>query len=166
MPTISQEEAQKAIEFTNAITELLTFVDDIAPLIDEGAYLKQMDNLLVCNNNRSIVQQIQYITQRVRNNELVQNEQRRAVMPITKQSKFLTRGEKLASGKWVICEKCDRMVGKGYYAQHRGTDLCKTIKTTKTLTHQFKRTNTEREANLICKIQAWGAKHDKECFYE
>lgn len=166
MPTISKEEAIKSIEFTTAITELLTFVDDIAPLIDEGAYLKQMDNLLVCNNNRTIVQQIQFITQRVRNNEIVQNEQRRADMPITKQRKSLTRGEKLASGKWVICDRCDRMIGKGYYAQHRATDLCKTIKTTKQLTHSFKRTNTEQEAQLICKIQAWGAKHDKEWLYE
>jgi len=145
-PTISNEEKQKAVEFTKAITELLEFVDNVAPLISDGEYLKQMDNCLIVNENRTIIQQITHLTQQVRNNEIVRNEQRRSTMPITKQRKVLTRGEKLASGKWCLCERCDRLVGKNYYSQHRETELCKTIKITKKLTHSFKRTNHRKRS--------------------
>ena len=164
-PTISNEEKQKAIDFTKALTELLEFVDNAAPLVSEGEYLRQMDNCLVVNENRTITQQITYLTQQVRNNEIVRNEQRRSQMPVTKQRQVLTRGEKLASGKWCLCERCDRFIGKGYYSQHRQTDLCKSIKITKKLTHSFKRTNTEKEALLIAKIQAVGAKSYRRWLY-
>ena len=164
-PTISTEERQKAIDFTKAITELLEFVDNVAPLVSEGEYLRQMDNCLIVNENRTIIQQITYLTQQVRNNEIVRNEQRRSQMPVTRQRKVLTRAEKLATGKWCLCERCDRLVGKGYYSQHRETDLCKSIKITKQLTHSFKRTNTDREALLITKIQAVGAKSYRRWLY-
>mgnify|MGYP003636247875 FL=1 len=163
--TISNEEKQKAIDFTNALTELLEFVDDIAPLVNDGMYLKQMDNLNTLGKNRTITQQITYLTQQVRNNEIVRNEQRRSQMPVTRQRKVLTRAEKLASGKWCLCERCDRLIGVGYYSQHRQTELCKSIKITKKLTHSFKRTNTDREALLIVKIQAVGAKSYRRWLY-
>ena len=163
--TISNEEKQKAIDFTRAITELLEFVDNVAPIVSEGEYLKACDNCLVVNENRTIIQQITHLTQQVRNNEIVRNEQRRSQMPVTKQRKVLTRGEKLASGKWCLCERCDRLIGVGYYSQHRQTELCKSIKITKKLTHSFKRTNTDREALLIVKIQAVGAKSYRRWLY-
>ena len=166
MPTISKTESEKAVEFTTAIRSILDFVDKIAPIIDDGDYLEQMDNLKIVNDNRSIVQHIQLITQRVRDNEIVRTQEQRSQMPITRQRKVLTRGEKLASGKWCLCEKCDRLIGKNYYTQHKNTELCKTIKITKNLTHKFKKTHTDREAELICKIQAWGAKWEKEWCYE
>ena len=65
--TISNEEKQKALDFTRAITELLEFVDNVAPLVSDGEYLKQMDNCLVVNENRTIIQQITHLTQQVRN---------------------------------------------------------------------------------------------------
>ena len=163
--TISNEEKQKAIDFTRAITELLEFVDNVAPIVSEGEYLKACDNCLVVNENRTIIQQITHLTQQVRNNAIVRNEQRRSQMPVTRQRKVLTRAEKLASGKWCLCERCDRLIGKGYYSQHRETDLCKSIKITKKLTHSFKRTNTDREALLIVKIQAVGAKSYRRWLY-
>ena len=163
--TISNEEKQKALDFTRAITELLEFVDNVAPIVSEGEYLKACDNCLVVNENRTIIQQITHLTQQVRNNEIVRNEQRRSQMPITKQRIVLTRGEKLASGKWCLCERCDRLIGKNYYSQHRDTELCKTIKITKKLTHSFKRTNTDREALLIAKIQSVGAKSYRRWLY-
>ena len=166
MPTISAEEQQKAIDFTTAITELLEFVEKVVPHISEGEYLKQMDNCLVVNNNRTIVQQIQYLNGRVRDNALVQQHQRELDMPITQKRKVLTKGEKLASGKWCLCDRCDRLITKSYYGEHRNTELCKQIIITKKLTHSFKRTNTEREALLIAKIQNVGAKSYRRWLYE
>jgi hypothetical protein len=53
MPSISQEEKQKAEEFTSAINELLDFVESVVPYIDDNEYLKQMNNLKTIHTNNS-----------------------------------------------------------------------------------------------------------------
>jgi hypothetical protein len=165
MPSISPEERRKAEEFTTAINELLDFVENIVPYIDDNQYLKQMNNLKTINDNRSIIQITQQLTERVRNNEVVRFEEMRSRMSVKKR-KALTTKEKLESGKWMICSRCDRIIMKDYLCRHQELDICKTITTTKNLTHTFKKQNTEREALLINKIRGWGAKTHRACFYK
>ena len=165
MPSISQEEKRKAEEFTSAINELLEFVESVVPYVDDNEYLKQMNNLKTINDNRSIIQITQQLTERVRNNEVVRFEEMRSRMTIAKR-KALTTAQKLESGEWCVCSRCDRIIRNNYLLQHQQLDICKNIRTTKKLTYGFKKQHTEREALLIAKIRAFGAKTHRGCFYK
>jgi predicted PP-loop superfamily ATPase len=165
MPSISQEEKRKAEEFTSAINELLEFVESVVPYVDDNEYLKQMNNLKTINDNRSIIQITQQLTERVRNNEIVREADTRSRMTIAKR-KALTTAQKLESGMYCICSRCDRIIRNNYLSQHQQLDICKNITTTKNLTYGFKKQHTEREMLLINKIRGWGAKTHRGCFYK
>ncbi len=165
MPSISAEEHRKAQEFTTAINEVLAFVEQVVPFINENEYLTQMNNLKIINDNRTITQIVANLTSRVRNNELVEQERRRTALPVVRR-KALTDAEKLASNKYVLCEKCDRLISKSYYSSHQQNNVCKTIKSTKKLTKSFNKITTRDEALLIARIKGWGAKTHRGCFYK
>ena len=163
MPSISAEERNKSVNFMNAINGLLNFVETIAPLIQENDYLEQMDNLKAVYDNRNITQIVEMLTQRVRNDPVVRQNDTRSRLSI-KQKNALTDQEKLKSGKWLVCVRCDRIICKNYIETHINNNVCVRIKDSKALTKDFKKLDTTRETKLISAIRSWAVKtHRYKC---
>ena len=102
MATISEHEKKKAIEFTNALNELLDFVESVLPHINEQEYIEQMNNLKKLNDNRiTMTQIVESITRRVRQNPFVVNQRNRSKMEI-RNRKCMSDAEKITSGLYVI----------------------------------------------------------------
>ena len=147
----------------NAINGLLDFVETIAPLIKEKDYVEQMDNLKMVYDNRTMVEIVNIIAQRVRENPIVMQNDARSRLTI-KQKKVLTDQEKLKTGKWLICKNCDRIICKTYMNTHRENDVCRRVQDSKALAKDFKKLDTTRETNAISIIRAWAVKTHRHKF--
>ena len=120
---ITEENQKVSIEFMNALNDMLEIIDNIAPLIGDNNYLQLCNNLKKLNENNSketIIEYIEVVRERVRNNTIVRSQQRRANMKV-KDNRILTDAEKLKNG-WHICNRCDRLVLN--LREHSWTDVC------------------------------------------
>ena len=120
---ITEANKKQSVEFMEALNSMLEIIDNIAPLIGDGNYLQLCNNLKKLNENNtkeSVIQYIEVVRERVRNNVIVRNQERRANMKV-KDNRILTDAEKLKNG-WCICNRCDRLVLN--LREHNFTDVC------------------------------------------
>jgi hypothetical protein len=120
---ITEANKKESVEFMEALTAMLEIIDNIAPLIGDGNYLQLCNNLKKLNENNTketVIQYIEVVRERVRNNVIVRNQERRANMKV-KDNRILTDAEKLKNG-WCICNRCDRLVLN--LREHNFTDVC------------------------------------------
>jgi len=151
---ITAENQRESIEFMNALNDMLEIIDNIAPLISDNNYLQLCNGLKKLNDNKSketIIQYIEVIRDRVRNNRVVQNYEKRTRMKTKTKGEMLTDAEKLKRG-WCVCKKCDRLVLD--LPSHEFTDVCKRTAESKKLTHKSEGIDTSKETNMIHRLRA------------
>lgn len=120
---ITEANKKESVEFMEALNSMLEIIDNIAPLIGDGNYLQLCNNLKKLNENNTketVIQYIEVVRERVRNNVIVRNQERRANMKV-KDNRILTDAEKLKNG-WNICNRCNRLVLN--LREHSFTDVC------------------------------------------
>jgi len=130
--SITEQHKKTAEKFIKTINELMDFVDNIKTLIPEGEYLKACNTLKdhyklkdEIGNTRTIIEYVNDLTNNVRNDEVYRTFERRVRMKTKQKTEMLTDLEKIKTGKWVLCNKCDRIIKKEYMGEHRKNDVCK-----------------------------------------
>ena len=162
---ITAENHRESVEFMNALNDMLEIIDNIAPLISDNNYLQLCNGLKKLNDNKSketIIQYIEVVRDRVRNNRLVQNYERRTRMKIKTKDEMLTDAEKLKRG-WSVCSKCDRLVLD--INSHQFTDVCKRTTESKRLTHKSNSITTNNYTNAIHRLRAVFIKYNGFKYY-
>jgi hypothetical protein len=147
---ITEAEQKKSVEFMNILNEMLDIIDNVKELITDDNYLKLCNSLKILNDNHSskevVIQYIERIRERVRDNNIVSNHNNRCKMKIKTKKEMLNDADKLKKG-WVVCNKCDRLVLD--INSHRFTDVCKRIQETKKLTQNSKTLDTSDKTMVI-----------------
>jgi len=162
---ITEQNQKESIDFMNALNDMLEIIDNIAPLISENNYLQLCNGLKKLNDNKSketIIQYIEVVRERVRNNPVVQNHQARTRMKTKTKNEMLTDAEKLKRG-WKICPKCDRIVLD--ITSHQYSDVCKRTTESKKLTHKSNSITTDNYTNAIHRLRAVFIKYDGFKYY-
>ena len=146
----------------SALNELLEFVEDALPHIDEGQHLQACNNLKILNDNRSVIQYVGRLVETVRENDVTRAHERRALMRVRPEFVELSDAEKLKRG-WPCCRSCDRLVRN--LSQHRKSDVCRRTKESKVLSVTASDSNIDTMMILIHKIRAWAIKTHRYKFY-
>jgi len=157
---ITEEKQKESIEFMNALNDMLEIIDNIAPLISENNYLELCNGLKKLNDNKSketIIQYIEVVRERIRNNPVVQNHQARTKMKTKTKSEMLTDAEKLKRS-WKVCGKCDRLVLN--ISSHQYNDVCKRTTESKKLTYKSNSITTNKYTNAIHRLRAVFIRYD------
>lgn len=142
MPTISQEEKNKSIAFCSLMTEMMELIDDLSKDIPEGRYLELCDKIKNLHN-------------RATTNEIIVEHTRRSNMRVRARPRVLTDAEKLATGRWQVCEFCDKIISKKWYNNHiNETEYCKIARESKQLALTTKQHNNAAKTECIAKIKA------------
>ena len=151
---ITADNKRESIEFMNALNDMIEIIDNIAPLISDNNYLQLCNGLKRLNENKSketIIQYIEVVRERVRNNPVVQNHQARTRMKTKTKSEMITDAEKLKRG-WKVCSKCDRLVLN--LSSHQYSDVCKRTTESKKLTYKSNTLTTNNYTNAIHRLRA------------
>lgn len=152
MPTISQEENEKAKEFLKLINGLMGIIDELTDNMPEGDYLKICTHLKDLHGFKN---EIGAIRQVVSNNEVVANQRRRANMRIRVKPRILSDAEKLNSGSHRVCEFCDKVISKSWYDSHiENTEYCFIARRAKKLAITTKEQDNRARVEAIAKIRA------------
>jgi len=156
----------ESIAFMNALNDMLEVLDNIAPLITDNNYLILCNGLKTLNDNKSnketVIQYIEVVRERVRNNRIVQNHNSRINMKIKTQQDMLTDAVKLKSG-WKVCNKCDRLVLD--ISNHQYRDVCKRTNESKKLSHNSGSLITDKYTNVIYRLRPVFIKYDGFKYY-
>ena len=160
--TISQENKTKAENFVNLINGVMEIIYNIADKIDDESYLQlcnKLRDLYKLKPNDSVAK---YLFNQLENDEVVRENIRRSNMPIrrTKETEFMSDYEKLKSGFYVRCDRCSRVVSKGYFYTHKKNGVCIKTSSSKKISADTGKADTSKQEDLICKITA--IKHKKK----
>tara|TARA_R110000824_G_scaffold1467_2_gene7360 strand:- start:432 stop:950 length:519 start_codon:yes stop_codon:yes gene_type:complete len=151
---ITEENKIESIAFINALNDMLEIIDNIAPLITDNNYLQLCNNLKILNDNNSketLIQYVEVIRTRIRNNAVVQNQEARTRMKCKTKNEMLTDAEKLKRG-WKVCYKCDRIVLNIH--THHYSDVCKRTTESKKLTFKSNSITTDKYISAIHILRA------------
>lgn len=160
--SISKHEQDKSIAFTNALNEMLDFVETVLPHINEGQYLEACHNLKVLNDNRSVIKHVEYLIANIRESEVTLEHERRTLMRRRPEYVELSDAEKLKRG-WKCCSDCDRLVRN--ISQHRKSDVCRRTRESKKLSVTAADSHVDEMMTVIHKIRAWAIKTHRYKFY-
>jgi hypothetical protein len=159
MPTITAENKNNAISFTNSLNDLLDFVESVLPYIKENEYLKACNNLKVLNDMRghnNIIQYVEVIRQNIRNTNVFQEQVRRTKMKVKSTAVIFNDAYKLTHG-WSCCPKCDRIVMD--VLSHQYTDVCIRTYDSKKISSSGRKYTTSDIMILIHKLRSWYKKY-------
>ena len=160
MPTITAENKNNAISFTNSLNDLLDFVESVLPYIKENEYLKACNNLKVLNDMRghnNIIQYVEVIRQNIRNTNVFQEQVRRTKMKVKSTAVIFNDAYKLTHG-WSCCPKCDRIVMD--VLSHQYTDVCIRTYDSKKISSSGRKYTTSDIMILIHKLRSWYKKYN------
>jgi hypothetical protein len=160
MPTITAENKNNAISFTNSLNDLLDFVESVLPYIKENEYLKACNNLKVLNDMRghnNIIQYVEVIRQNIRNTNVFQEQVRRTKMKVKSNAVIFNDAYKLTHG-WSCCPKCDRIVMD--ISSHQYTDVCIRTYDSKKISSSGRKYTTSDIMILIHKLRSWYKKYN------
>jgi len=149
--SISYEEKVKAQQFVEKINSLMETIEEIAPLIPEGKYLKCMDDMKNLYELNKAIKQDPIFTQFVR----------RAAMP-TRRTITLTDAQKLSLG-YKICVRCNTIVQN--IGEHQQTRKCKTIRRTKGIATKTGMKDTTRIETAVISIRKALYFHSKQSMF-
>tara|TARA_R110002124_G_scaffold155159_1_gene322298 strand:- start:4 stop:498 length:495 start_codon:yes stop_codon:yes gene_type:complete len=159
MPTITTENKNNAISFTNSLNDLLDFVESVIPHIKENEYLKACNNLKVLNDLRehnTIIRYIEVIRQNIRNTNVFQEQDRRTRMKVKPAAVIFNDAHKLTHG-WFCCSKCDRIVKD--ISNHQYSDVCIRTYDSKKVSSSTRKQTTTDIMILIHKLRSWYKKY-------
>tara|TARA_R110000868_G_scaffold387733_1_gene656390 strand:+ start:96 stop:581 length:486 start_codon:yes stop_codon:yes gene_type:complete len=146
--SISYEEKVKAQQFVEKINSLMETIEEIAPLIPEGKYLKCMDDMKNLYELNKSIKQDPIFSQFVR----------RAEMP-TRRTITLSDAQKLSRG-YKICVRCNTIVQN--IGEHQQTRKCKTIRRTKGIATKTGVKDTTRIEIAVIAIRKALYSHSKQ----
>jgi len=147
---------QQSVTFAGALEALLNIIEDID--LPDGQYLTACNALKFLHDNKTT------IVQRIVQNPVVVEHFTRARRPQRRSETIQTDSEKLQSGKYCRCRKCDRIVQTGASSMnaHQQRVVCRKIFTSKTLSVDFQSTDLVGYMNIINAIQRWGLRSGKD----
>jgi len=157
--SISQQNKDNAIQFTNSLNNLLEFVEGVLPYIKENEYLNACNDLKILNDykgEKTIIEYVEVIRQNIRNTNVFQEQNRRRKMKVKSKGDIFTDAYKLKNG-WTCCAKCDRIV-KDIYS-HQYTDVCIRTYDSKRVSSSTRKNTTSDIMILIHKLRAWYKKY-------
>jgi hypothetical protein len=163
--TASPETIDKAKKFMTCMTNLLNFVEDMVQFIPEGRYLEMMNltkEFYGFKPNESITttQWVHQVVETVSNNPVVLEQQRITRYTPKKYNEAMNDMEKLKSGRYAVCEKCDKIIAHSYMKQHITNGSCVRVDETKRLTKTTTHLTTTQYKKCITLIRAWLHKAD------
>ena len=166
--SITQTEQNKSIEFMQKLKNLMDFVEDMLPFINEQQYLnvcndlKSLHNLQHFGDAPEPIVVFQEIVSEIRRNEVFRVHEQRLYLKVKDKQTQLTDAEKLKKG-WKSCSKCDRLVLN--LTEHQYTDVCKRAHESKKLSLNSKQLDTTNLSVFIHRLRAWAIKWGKRKFY-
>ena len=163
--TASPETIEKAKKFMTCMTTLLDFVEDMTQFIPEGRYLEMMNLTKEFYGFKpdDAITISQYLTQVVnttRSNPVVLEQERVVNYKPRKYTEAKSDMEKLKSGNYSICQKCDKVISKGYMKTHIHNGSCVRVDETKKLTKDTTKLSTTHYKKCITLIRSWIHKAD------
>ena len=137
----------EAKQLINILSSIQEYIELTSEFVKENDYLEQMNNTKKLYDSIKRFNPTELITQ-LNNNPIVQAQRRVATMR-TQKERLQTDDEKMKSGRYTICEKCDTIVSRKFLPNHVKTVKCNEIYTTKKLVLSTKTVRTERYKNSI-----------------
>ena len=159
MPTITAENKNKAVSFTNSLNDLLDFVESVVPYIKENEYLTACNNLKVLNELRehnTIIKYVEVIRENIRNTTIAKEQFKRTRMTVKSDDVIFSDAHKLTHG-WSCCPKCDRIVKD--ISNHQYTDVCIRTYDSKKISSSGRKQTTNDVMIIIHKLRSWYKKY-------
>jgi len=163
--TASPETIEKAKKFMTCMTTLLNFVEDMTQFIPEGRYLEMMNltkEMYGFKPDDPITMDA-YLAQvvlTISSNPIVLEQARVVNYKPKKYNEAKSDMEKLKSGDYSICVKCDKVISNGYMRQHVHNGSCVRVDETKRLTKDTTKLSTTQYKKCITLIRSWIHKAD------
>lgn len=152
--SITQTQQQKSIKFVEHLNKLCGIIDDWSKHVPEGEYLESMNTLkdifeFKDDLDRPYDNPIQavYMTDPV-----IQQHVARTNLRIRPELRSLDDAEKLASGDYKCCKKCDRIIKNEYEREHLTTNVCWRTYRAKHLTMNIQEGDTSKYETIITRI--------------
>lgn len=163
--SISQTEQIKSAKFMESLNNLLTFVEEMLPYINEQKYVMACNDLQTLHKYGNVKTPDGIFREMIRdieNNEVVRLHRQRLKMKVKDKNTQLCDADKLSNG-WKACPKCDRIVLN--ITQHQYSDVCQRVHESKKLTLNSKKLDTAELSVFIHKLRGWAIKWGKRKFY-
>tara|TARA_R110000787_G_scaffold160999_1_gene274515 strand:+ start:1923 stop:2453 length:531 start_codon:yes stop_codon:yes gene_type:complete len=152
---ISLTEQVRSAQFVKHLELLCGLIDEWSQLIPEGEYLKGMDTL------KELFEMGEYshpevgdetFRPAIMRNTIVREHIARTNLRVMVEKRNLTDAQKLASGGYKCCKKCDRIISLQYEKDHLKTAVCWKIYRSKHLTQNIGDRDTSRYEAVITRI--------------
>ena len=155
--SIGTQSKKESVEFMNTLNDMLEIIDGVSLLISDNNYLQLCNGLKKLHdfqNKEDVVRYIEIVRERVRANPTVLSQAARAKMKTKSALENKSDAEKIKSGRYQVCPKCDRLVvKKSGLSSHQYTDVCKRTYETKKVTHKSPTLITDTLTELICRLR-------------
>jgi hypothetical protein len=162
----------KAQEFIGLLENVMDFVEGVSHFVPEGKYLQVMNvlgSLYKIKPDEPTPTTIRESLQAMLNTSPVYVEQARVLRYKPRlYRREQSDAEKLKSGLYEKCIRCDKVITKTYMRQHIHNNSCVAVKKTKKLTKDTTLLDTTRISKFITSINAfrYRAIHKKIKMYE
>ena len=151
--SVSQEQQTRSTEFVAHLHTLISIIDDWTDHIPEGEYLKSMDTLKDLFEFKTDVDGSPLpLTVNDMTNTTIREHVSRATMRIRPDRRNRTDAEKLATGQFHVCHRCDRIIKTCNQRKHLNTKVCWKIFRSKGLTKDTAKRTTCRFETIITRI--------------
>jgi len=141
---------------------VLEYVEMTSKFVPEGIYLQQMNNvgaLYKMNPEDKKPTTVRELFQAMFEEDPVYQEHARVLQyKPRKFKKEMSDAEKLKSGLYKKCVRCDKVISKGYYSKHIHNNSCVSVLKTKKLSKETNKLDTTRLSKFITSINAY--KHE------
>lgn len=156
--SVSQSEQTRSNEFVQCLHTLCGVIDSWAPHIPEGEYLESMNTLKELFEFKGDMERlcVSHMT-----NPVIQEHVARTEMSIRPEKRHQSNADKLATGLYSCCRKCDRVVINVGMKKHLTTQVCWKVFRSKKLTHTIKKRNTSEYEAIITRISCALFEHPK-----
>ena len=147
---------QQSVTFAGALQALLEIIEDVD--LNDGQYLTACNALKFLHDNKTT------LVNNIIQNPVVIEHFTRARRPQRRSEAILSDDEKLRSGHYCRCRKCDRIIQRGDYnmKSHQERMVCRTIYSSKKMSVNFNSTDIVNYMLVIGKIQSWGLRTGRE----
>ena len=147
---------QQSVTFAGALNALLEIIEEVD--LNDGQYLTACNALKFLHDNKTT------LVNNIIQNPVVIEHFTRARRPQRRSEAIMTDDEKLRSGHYCRCRKCDRIIQTGDYKMrvHQERMVCRTIYSSKRMSVNFNSTDIVNYMAVIGAIQSWGLRTGRE----
>jgi len=117
MSYTSQKQKNISTDFISSLTKMLDSIERISDTIKEGEYLELM----------GLLKDLHTFKDKFNDNVIVKTHRERLNSSVRSEIVQMTREEKLASDKYELCSRCDRIVISKNLYKHQRRPICKSI---------------------------------------